>query len=69
MLLHNGKVLVIKVDEGTYFAKHGSGCILSSAIASGLAKGLSIEKACISAKQYIQTILKSNEQLLAYHVQ
>lgn len=69
LLLHNGKVLEIKADEGTYFAKHGSGCILSSAIASGLAKGLSIEKACISAKQYIQTILKSNEQLLAYHVQ
>lgn len=69
LLFHNNKVLEIKADEGVYFSKHGSGCILSSAIASGLAKGLSIEHACMAAKQYIQTILKSNEHLLAYHVQ
>lgn len=48
-------------------AKHGSGCILSSAIAAQLALGTSLEQACIKAKTYIETILNSNPQLLAYH--
>lgn len=48
-------------------AKHGSGCILSSAIAAQLALGLPLEEACRNAKQYIETALTSNEHLLAYH--
>lgn len=48
-------------------AKHGSGCILSSAIAAQLALGASLKDACINAKAYIETILNSNPQLLAYH--
>ncbi len=48
--------------------KHGSGCILSSAIAANLALGHSLEDSCKNAKQYIETILNSNPNLLAYHV-
>lgn len=49
--------------------KHGSGCILSSAIASNLAWGKSLPRACAEGKEYIERILNSNENLLAYHVQ
>lgn len=48
--------------------KHGSGCILSSAITANLALGHSLEDACKHAKHYIETILNSNPDLLAYHV-
>ncbi|TAJ12822.1 hydroxymethylpyrimidine/phosphomethylpyrimidine kinase, partial [Patescibacteria group bacterium] len=48
--------------------KHGSGCILSSAIAANLALGYPLEDACKHAKQYIEKILNSNLNLLAYHV-
>ncbi len=37
---------------------HGTGCTLSSAIASNLAKGMSIEDAIIYAKEYITDALK-----------
>lgn len=49
--------------------KHGSGCILSSAIAANIALGSGLETACREAKQYIEIILNSNPNLLAYHVQ
>jgi hydroxymethylpyrimidine/phosphomethylpyrimidine kinase len=48
--------------------KHGSGCILSSAIAANLVLGNEPEDACKKAKHYIETILNSNSNLLAYHV-
>ncbi len=47
--------------------KHGSGCMLSSAIASRLAGGETLMQACVGAKEYIECILSSNENLLAYH--
>jgi len=49
--------------------KHGSGCILSSAIAAHIALGNPLEQACRLAKNYIEKLLKSNTNLLAYHVQ
>ncbi len=48
--------------------KHGSGCILSSSITANLALGNDLETACKKSKQYIETILNSNTNLLAYHV-
>lgn len=47
--------------------KHGSGCILSSAIAAGIALDLDIITACERAKTYTEKVLNSNPQLLAYH--
>jgi hydroxymethylpyrimidine/phosphomethylpyrimidine kinase len=38
---------------------HGTGCTLSSAIASGLAKGLDLETSVRSAKEYISGALKA----------
>jgi len=47
--------------------KHGSGCVLSSAITAKLAKGAELEKACLLAKDYTLEVLQSNESLLGYH--
>ena len=38
---------------------HGTGCTLSSAIATGLAKGLSLEEAVEAAKAYVTGALKA----------
>ena len=47
--------------------KHGSGCILSSALAANLCLGFNLHKACIKTKKYITNRLESNKTLLAYH--
>lgn len=39
---------------------HGTGCTLSSAIASNLAKGYSVEKAVVKAKEYITTAIENS---------
>lgn len=47
--------------------KHGSGCVLSSAITAQLALGNSILDASKSGKHYIETFLNSHPALLGYH--
>jgi hydroxymethylpyrimidine/phosphomethylpyrimidine kinase len=47
--------------------KHGSGCVLSSALAANLAKGETLHRSCLLAKEYTGKFLKSNESLLGYH--
>lgn len=47
--------------------KHGSGCVLSSAIAANLALGHDILLASLKAKTYIEKYLNSNTTLLGYH--
>lgn len=42
---------------------HGTGCTLSSAIASNLAKGYSLDKAIYNAKDYLTNALESNLNL------
>lgn len=42
---------------------HGTGCTLSSAIACGLAKGMSVEDACRAAKRYIEGALAAQLDL------
>ena len=49
------------------FPKHGSGCVLSAAIASNLAKGNDLITACLNAKTYVEQFLSSNETLLGTH--
>jgi hydroxymethylpyrimidine/phosphomethylpyrimidine kinase len=47
--------------------KHGSGCVLSAAIAAGLALGNDLEYAIADAEVYIENFLKSASGLLGYH--
>ena len=49
------------------FEKHGSGCVLSSAITANLALGQDLKIACSNAKIYIETYLQSNHTKLGYH--
>lgn len=48
--------------------KHGSGCVLSSAITANLALEQDLKTACVNAKKYIETYLQSNPTKLGYHV-
>lgn len=58
---------VLNPHEGNYSEKHGSGCVLSSALACYVARGFSDLKAAYRAKRYIESILSSNNTKLAYH--
>jgi len=49
------------------FEKHGSGCVLSSAIASNLALDQTLTEACKNGKTYIEKFLSSNSTLIGYH--
>ncbi|MEJ6979151.1 hydroxymethylpyrimidine/phosphomethylpyrimidine kinase [Pedobacter sp. P351] len=48
-------------------SKHGSGCILASAICSNLALNIPVQLAFEKAKQYIEQVLSSNPSLLGWH--
>ena len=48
--------------------KHGTGCVLSSAILANLAMGNGLRDACRKAKQYINKFLESNSILLGDHI-
>lgn len=61
------KLVLPPISTGVVFEKHGSGCVLSSALASYLSQGLSIEEACTNTKRYIEQFLTSNETLLGTH--
>jgi hydroxymethylpyrimidine/phosphomethylpyrimidine kinase len=69
ILIENGKeVSIYPTDEtSVYYPKHGSGCVLSSAIASYLALGKNVEEACRNGKLYIEKFLTSNSILLGFH--
>ena len=54
-------------DAAKIFEKHGSGCVLSSAITANLALGQDLKAACINAKKYIETHLQSNPTKLGHH--
>ncbi|WP_205569481.1 hydroxymethylpyrimidine/phosphomethylpyrimidine kinase [Arachidicoccus soli] len=47
--------------------KHGSGCVLSSALACNIALGEKLETACRKAKYYTEQFLNSNDTLLGNH--
>lgn len=49
------------------YEKHGTGCILSSAITAYLALGYSLPEACNQAQLYVAGVIASNNSLLGYH--
>jgi len=48
-------------------AKHGSGCVFSSALAAHIALEYPLLKACVRSKEYVTRFLASNEGKLGYH--
>ncbi len=67
ILFTPNQVATLYPRKGKYYSKHGSGCILSSAITSYLALGQDIYSACLNGKEYCSNTLQSNSSLLAYH--
>lgn len=64
---HNGKSFLIKPRNQNCSEKHGSGCVLSSALTANLALGFPLQKAAFRAKKYTERFLQSNNSLLGYH--
>jgi thiamine-phosphate pyrophosphorylase len=56
-----GEVFANKVD------KHGTGCVLSSAITAHLALGDDLKTSCQRAKKYVERFIQSNQTGLGYH--
>lgn len=69
ILFYEDKEVRIASELKEYHDKHGTGCILASAITANIAKGTSLVQSCKNAKQYLETTANSNPQRLAYHVQ
>lgn len=68
LFLSNGEQITILGKELKHAqAKHGSGCILSSAIAANISLGNTLEQSCRLAKRYVENTLESNTGLLAFH--
>ncbi|PCI31343.1 MAG: hydroxymethylpyrimidine/phosphomethylpyrimidine kinase [Flavobacteriaceae bacterium] len=63
----NGSVVEMLPEKGNYTEKHGSGCVLSSAITCYLSLGFSLENSCVQGKRYTEKVLSSTTNLLAYH--
>ena len=61
------EIFKLTPNEASVFEKHGSGCVLSSAITANLALGQNLKKACSNAKNYIENYLQSNQTKLGYH--
>jgi hydroxymethylpyrimidine/phosphomethylpyrimidine kinase len=64
-----GEVLPLEpeVDGGQVYGKHGSGCVLSSALAANLALGYELADAAVRSKRYVEQFLTSNKTLLGWH--
>ena len=60
----DGKKYPLNPKYKTIYPKHGSGCVLSSAISSYLALGFPLTKSLFRAKRFTEKYLGSNKQLL-----
>ncbi len=47
--------------------KHGTGCILSAALTSCLAQGMTLADACNRAQLYVSQVIESNDSKLGFH--
>ncbi|MEG0795250.1 MAG: thiamine phosphate synthase [Odoribacter sp.] len=53
--------------ERSVYSKHGTGCVLSSALTSALSQGATLPEACNKAQLYVSRLINSNDSLLGYH--
>lgn len=63
VLVSGGRVIWYDGEYVKSENTHGTGCTLSSGIAAGLAKGLTLEDSVYQAKEYISGALRSNINL------
>lgn len=67
LILKDGNQIKIPGNRLAGKDKHGTGCVLSSAIAAELSKGADLETACTSAKAYTEKYLQSGTAKLGRH--
>jgi len=67
LLFDHGTRITIPGNPFDGFEKHGTGCVLSSAIAANLALGLTLPEACCEGKRYVERLMKSNNTYLGWH--
>ncbi|MFT4899339.1 MAG: hydroxymethylpyrimidine/phosphomethylpyrimidine kinase [Flavobacteriales bacterium] len=67
--LFYNKIVQLNIEPGinNVSSKHGSGCVLSSVLASNLALGYSLTESAQLSKKYIEQFLSSNTTLLGTH--
>ncbi len=67
LLYVNGRKELFTAKRNLDTPKHGSGCVLSAAIAAQLALGKALPEACGNAKEYTFRLLDSNRGALGFH--
>jgi hydroxymethylpyrimidine/phosphomethylpyrimidine kinase len=67
LFMTTGKSYAYRPRPARISSKHGSGCVLSAAIAANLAQDNQLPRAVLRAKQYTTRFLSSNPSLLGYH--
>jgi hydroxymethylpyrimidine/phosphomethylpyrimidine kinase len=63
LLIGEGEVLRLSAKRVPTKNTHGTGCTLSSAIAAGLAKGLTVTEAVQTAKEYVTHAIAAADEL------
>lgn len=66
-LFFKNEIITLLPETNVMYNKHGSGCVLSSAITANITLGEDLASACQKAKVYIEKFLHSNNTLLGYH--
>ena len=63
LLVEAGRCLRLAAPRVATKNTHGTGCTLASALAAGLAKGLSLDEAARQAKTYVSAALAAADRL------
>jgi hydroxymethylpyrimidine/phosphomethylpyrimidine kinase len=66
-LYHQGEMYPFRSKIQTTREKHGTGCMLSSALTAFLSRGFPMMKSCVKAKDFTAKRIISNDSLLAYY--
>lgn len=66
-LVCNEEIKAFNPKPGDFNPKHGSGCVLASALTANLVLGYPEQKAILRTKRYMEEFLKSSLSLLGHH--
>ena len=66
-LFYNKTAYPFNTKKRCIYPKHGSGCVLSSALIANIALGYPMIKACLRSKSYVTQFLTSSSKLLGNH--
>lgn len=66
-LIIKNRVEEFRVKRSFGFSKHGTGCVVSSALTANIAIDKTIEESCRDAQKYVSRFIESNSTLLGWH--